>query len=358
MSSKVSSSIFPAPQSKVIMATTAVAGITLLVLGILTHQGILFAQIGQGGAWGLMASGVVIPAAAFVSNVVNRKKLEGGTYKVITWNVGTDGDFCGQKKIAEDSSKGEIKTRRIELMKAVLQTPEFQGADIILLQEAYETFTTEALTELLPGYQVNKGFKLDIMDNVEVDEASNQPIVDHQQCCPIIWRSDRFVQVENAPEEKVGKSSLTVLRDIRTGVTFAVASGYIDGFNMESYKRRGGDGPSGGDAQLREISTQLNGMGTDVALIGMDANTTWEHHPARLTGMGSEVAFDGFLGTTFDDINLRMPVKLDHIGVSTHNRGTIRFTQIPNPQFIGHTKSHTQSPGDHAPVIAEIEINF
>lgn len=66
MASNISRSMFPTSQSKVIMSVAVVAGVTLLVLGILAHQGILFPQIGHGGAWGLIASGVIIPTAALV----------------------------------------------------------------------------------------------------------------------------------------------------------------------------------------------------------------------------------------------------------------------------------------------------
>lgn len=345
--------------AKIVLPVAVISGAALLVLGILSSQGIILGQLGKIGTIGFTIGGSLLPIGGLMFTVLDKR--QGGTYKIVTWNVGTDGDFMRQGKIDEKTPIEQVKERRLELMKAALETPEFQNADIILLQEADRTFGTKVLEGLLPGYTINKGPKMNNIGRLIVDQDGRAK-VDVDQCAPIIWRADRFEQVEDAPEEKFGESSLTVLRDKRTHLTFAVASGYIRGFDIKATYERAEKGQENhaeteGDNQLKQIAARLEELGTDVALIGMDANTTWEHYPQRLNGMGSGFVFDHFSATTYDDANLEMAVKLDHIGVST-SLGRVHFRHIPNPPFIGYSRNHTQSPGDHAPVIAEIEISF
>lgn len=260
------------------------------------------------------------------------------SYKTVSWNIGGITDFIGLCRRAKlpsgDNLSQTSSLRNQRLEQAFKSIFENQKPDLIFLQEVGTISTS--LKNWLPNYR----FCYDGDDTL------------------VAWNSERLTEIEGSRQSQqlCNRYSIVDLQDTTTKKTVRVASAHLHGFDLARPERErcGHKVTKSGDDELREITKLLLDRkirNPDAILIGMDANSTPDIHPERITILEDHGFKRDFSDNSVTAFNPTLPgreAKIDFI-YGTCLEGTIKVVAgDANPDL--QIESPETNPSDHRPL--------
>lgn len=266
-----------------------------------------------------------------------------GAYQVISWNIGRDSDYLGlnvRNKDVQWKNMQELGLLRNQLFTDVFKDMrDSKKPDFFCLQEVSRSGDIQKW--LGDGYGVHT--------------ASRD--------CVIAWDLDKYELIEGTPEteKREGRFLVLQLLERSTRKTIYVASAHLWGFKLTEPKGKEAGTNIGvtekGDAQLKEMAAHLTNSDY-LSIIGMDANTTPDIHPDRLSILESEgfrrdPSKDG-LPTAYNSSLESNSAHLDYLFAKGSKKHQLQleatfFEALP-------IESPAVNPSDHSPVALSIKV--
>ncbi|NGX53958.1 MAG: hypothetical protein K1000chlam4_00679, partial [Chlamydiae bacterium] len=277
------SNIYAKPAVYSTATTVALVGIAAVTAGLLSQFGVVpFSGLSALAQWSFIGGGgaaLVFGATGGVIYYLRARDMRDSgyesewrfsgetTYKVCTWNIGTNSDYrIARLKENRDTPEEETKTDdKVKEERTGLLKDSFGAIgqqDIVCLQERFD-FTTSKIKEFLgDGYEVQS----------EIDGEEARP-----GDTLVAWNTQKFKFLGSSITSLnygAAFSAGVLLQDKHSGAIVRVASAHITGFDLATDIDRIQDAASSGDQELTELAVDCLGSDAHLAIIGMDANAS------------------------------------------------------------------------------------
>lgn len=190
---------------------------------------------------------------------------------IMSWNVGSDGDFARIEGVTNKHVKIDETVVKIAKEKLEIKSPDEQQTHLDHVRSYRLDRIQSVFNAYAPAVPIFCLQECDAETLNKLPENYEHIQGDQSQDTAVAWDKTRFKLIETKNVAKDKERTLVILEELETGLKVGVCSAHLTGCDPDQPDEF--DAQEGND-QLDAIEKELNGLTSDLNIVGMDANTT------------------------------------------------------------------------------------